>query len=184
LLIQFVQAMLRRKSPAVGRVGKLLRLLPRRAGQALDRRQRDHQLAPVGIERVEAEVAVEARGVRVDRADGEPANPDALASPQDSLKRVGQQCRADAVALVATVDGEPREQGRRDREVRRGAGLQRGRRVVLVDLAGDDRVVANDGIAVVYGEIGARRVAALALACVLDEPTIKRRLPQSKPRTS
>lgn len=114
-------------------------------------------------------MAVEARGVGVDRADGEPANPDALAGAQDSLKRVGQQCRADAVAMV---DGEPCEEGRGDREVRRGAGLQRGRRVVLVDLAGDNRAVANDGIAVVYGQIGGGRVAALALACVLDEPTI------------
>lgn len=119
-------------------------------------------------------VAIEGGGRFRDRVDDDRSDRDVLAGEHGSVESVHQQRRADPEPMMTAIYRKTSEQGDRNREVLRKAAAHRCGGVLVVELAGDEGVVADNGAAVGRRDERSRGVAALVLAGGPLQPDVKR----------
>jgi len=127
---------------------------------------RDHEREPVGSRRLESSLLVEPGGIRIDRVHENRSHSDVLGGAHDSLHGVTHEIGAQALSLLGLCDRQASDQANRDREMLRDSGSDRRRGVLVLDLAGHERVVAEHAMLVVSSDERARDVSPFRLTRV------------------
>ncbi len=110
---------------------------------------------------------------------GERSHADHVGNLKRASQRIQKEARTDAPTLHLGMHGETREHEQRDRVARHSLGNARWR-VRMTNLAGNDRIVADD-ITISHRDVGLRRVCLLGLQRVSNEKAIELGLPASEP---
>ena len=148
----------------------------RRDPNVLDQHE---QMARVSGRSREAEVLVERRGAVIFSMHGKRPHADNVRDLKRASERVQKQTRSETVALHFGMNRKTREHEQRDRVPRHSLCNARWR-LCMLNLAGHDRIVADD-VAISDGDVGLRRMRLLGLQRVLNEKAIELGLPASEP---
>ncbi len=120
---------------------------------------RDHEREPVGSRSLEPSLLVEPGDIGIDRVHDNRSHSDVHSSAHDALHRVTREIGAQALSLFGLCDLQAGDQADRDREMLRNSSSDCRRGVVVLDLAGHERVVAERAVLIVSSDKRARDVS-------------------------
>ena len=125
------------------------------------------------IRGLKSESSIERCGAISEGIDGDRAYGELAGGAQNTLQCVQQKTAADASALMGCGDRETGKERDGDREVPRESPANADGCLIMLDLRGDERVVAGDFAVRFCRYEGAGSVATLALAGIGKQPAIQ-----------
>lgn len=141
---------------------------------AANHAERDHQGRFVETGGLEPEVSVEACCRLVGGVDKHGANTNLVGGTRDSQQRIEEQASTEPCAVVITMDRQSRDQDDRDRKMASKPSANRRSRAFVLDLCGNEGVIAGDVIVRSRRDESACRATALALAGIGAKPDVER----------
>src|SRR5665811_2350327 len=138
------------------------------------RLQRDHQRQRLSTGRLEPEPGIERRRILIESVNHNRAHRNGAGGAVSTTQRIEKKASPQTGSLLGPIDGQAGNQADRNREVLGGSASNITRRLVAIDLRGNERVVADHrGLPGKTDDEGPSRVTTLALSGVGAQPTVE-----------